>query len=236
MRFSRSISLAAVLLVGAVRGEVAGSDDAEYQWSLDVKGVISKETKKPPRAYLWLPEWGTGNGKRETGNGERGTGKIEAVVLGMHNMLEEPIFAHPVFRSEMAKARIGICWVTPMIPQKWDELPESEIAAIESMMRDFAALTGHTELSSAPLVPLGHSAMATYPYLFAAARPGRTRLAVSIKGDWPCGGRPCWTAAQRAGRLGVPMLLVTGCCAGGEVRLLDRRRRRALRLVGRVVS
>jgi hypothetical protein len=110
----------------------------------------------------------------------------------------------------MSKARIGICWVTPMIPQKWDELPESEIAAIESLVRDFAVLTGHAELSSAPLVPFGHSAMATYPYLFAAARPGRTRLAVSIKGDWPCAGRPCWAAAQRAGRFGVPMLLVTG--------------------------
>ena len=184
--------LAAVLAASLVGACPA---DAEYPWALDVKGVISKETKKPPRAYLWLPPLAK---------------KIEAVILGMHNMLEEPIFAHPAFRSEMEKARIGICWVTPMIPQKWDELPESEIAAIESLMRDFAALTGHAELSSAPLVPFGHSAMATYPYLFAAARPGRTRLAVSIKGDWPCAGRPCWAAAQSAGRLGVPMLLVTG--------------------------
>ena len=184
--------LAAIL--AACLGGVCHAD-AEYPWELDVKGVVSKEPKKPPRAYLWLPP---------------SAKKIEAVVLGMHNMLEEPIFAHPAFRSEMSKARIGICWVTPMIPQKWDELPESEIAAIESLMRDFAVLTGHAELSSAPLVPFGHSAMATYPYLFAAARPERTRLAVSIKGDWPCAGRPCWAAAQRAGRLGVPMLLVTG--------------------------
>lgn len=170
------------------------ADDGEYPYSLSVRGVVSKETDKEPVAYLWLP----------------GSPKIAAVVLGMNNMLEEPVFAHPAFRKHLAAANIGICWVTPMIPQKWDVLTESEISAIEGMMRDFAAKTGHAELADAPLIPFGHSAMATYPYLWAAARPGRTRLAVSIKGDWPCEGRPCWKPAQIAGKLGVPMLLVTG--------------------------
>ncbi len=198
---------------------VLRADDGEYQYSLAVRGVVSKETNKEPVAFLWLPGEGMGNGERiprakRVAEGDAlagvGMGKIEAVVLGMNNMLEEPIFAHPAFRKHLAAANIGICWVTPMIPQKWDELPENEIAAIEQLMRDFAGLTGHAELAEVPLVPFGHSAMATYPYLWAAARPKRTRLAISIKGDWPCEGRPCWEPAKTAGKLGVPMLLVTG--------------------------
>lgn len=184
-----------VLAIAAASLRASVPDEAVYPWATDVKGVVSKETKDAPRAYLWLPPK---------------TAEVRGIVFGMHNMLEEPIFAHPAFRAELAKADVGICWVTPMIPQQWDKLPEEEIASIETLMRDLGDVSGHPELGTVPLAPFGHSALATFPYLFAAARPVRTFCAVSIKGDWPTPGRPCWDAAVVAARAKVPLLLVSG--------------------------
>ncbi|MGN0833071.1 MAG: hypothetical protein ACI4RD_05425 [Kiritimatiellia bacterium] len=170
-------------------------EEAVYQWATEVRGVVSKETADAPRAYLWLPP---------------ATKTVRGVVFAMHNMLEEPVLAHPAFRAKLAQADVGICWVTPMIPQAWDRLTESELRAIEALMTALATLSGHAELATAPLAPFGHSALATFPYLFAAARPERTFCAVSIKGDWPTAGRPCWEPAQQAARAQVPLLLVSG--------------------------
>lgn len=174
---------------------VYAHDDGVYQWATEVEGIVSKETGKAPRAYLWLPPNAT---------------KVRAVIVGQHNMLEEPIFAHPAFRAEIAKADVGIIWVTPMIPQRWETLREIEVAAIKKMLDDFAKRTGHAELSDVPLCPFGHSAMATYPYLFAAARPERTLCAVSIKGDWPEKGRSTFSAIESAAKTKVPLLLISG--------------------------
>lgn len=65
---------------------VTPADKGVYQWGVEVDGVISKETKKPPRAYLWIPE------KCES---------LKAVVLANDNMLEEPLFADDGFRASV---------------------------------------------------------------------------------------------------------------------------------------
>ena len=185
--------LFSLLLFGSAFGAVP--EEAVYQWAADVTGIVSKETKAAPRAYLWLPP---------------STVKAKGLVLAQHNMLEEPVFAHPAFRAELAKADVGLVWITPMVMQAWDKLADAELAAMEEAIRELGDRSGHPELGTVPLAPFGHSAMATYPYLFAAARPERTFCAVSIKGDWPAKGRPCWEPAKVAARAKVPLLLVTG--------------------------
>src|SRR5262249_15883892 len=45
--------------------------------------------------------------------------------------------------------------------------------------------SGYTELEFAPIVPIGHSAMASYPWNFAAWNPKRTLAAISVSGQWP---------------------------------------------------
>lgn len=189
----KRLSAIFLLLAGAAFGAVP--EEAVYQWAADVKGVVSKETKAAPRAYLWLPP---------------ATVKAKGLVLAQHNMLEEPVFAHPAFRAELAKADVGLVWITPMVMQACDKLPEEELAAMEEVVRELGDRSGHPELGTVPLAPFGHSAMAAYPYLFAAARPDRTFCAVSLKGEWPAKGRPCWEAAVAAAKARVPMLLVTG--------------------------
>ncbi len=173
----------------------ADQDDGVYQWACDLPDIVSKETGAPSRAYLWIPPQAR---------------TVSAVVLAQHNMLEEPILAHPAFRKELARANVAIVWITPLLMPKWDRLEDNVIPAIEKVMTDLAAESGHKELAAAPLMPFGHSAMATYPYLLAAAIPQRVRCAVSIKGEWPEHTRPAWEAAQKAADARVPMLLVTG--------------------------
>ena len=187
------LRLIPLLLFGTSLGAVP--EEAVYQWAADVEGVVSKETKAASRAYLWLPPT---------------TVKAKGLVLAQHNMLEEPIFAHPAFRAELEKADVGLVWITPMVMQTWDKLADAELAAMENVVRELGEKSGHPELGTVPLAPFGHSAMATYPYLFAAARPARTFCAVSIKGDWPEKGRPCWDATLVAAKAKVPMLLISG--------------------------
>jgi hypothetical protein len=53
------------------------------------------------------------------------------------------------------------------------------------MMDDLADVSGYDELKFAPVVPMGHSAAASWPYYFAAWNPGRTLAALSVSGQWP---------------------------------------------------
>lgn len=92
----KRLSAICLLLAGAAFGAVP--EEAVYQWAADVTGIVSKETKAAPRAYLWLPP---------------ATVKAKGLVLAQHNMLEEPVFAHPAFRAELAKADVGLVWITP---------------------------------------------------------------------------------------------------------------------------
>jgi hypothetical protein len=46
---------------------------AEWQWSAPVEGVVSDETGKAPRAFLWIPP---------------DCGRVRGVVVGQHNMEE----------------------------------------------------------------------------------------------------------------------------------------------------
>jgi hypothetical protein len=140
-----------------------------YQWSVPVSGMISSETKEYPKAFLWIPE----NCKQ-----------VRAVVLGQHNMTEETIFEHPKFRKEMSKLGIAIVWVSPGFDMKFD-FNNGATNVFETIMNDLASVSGYTELQFAPIIPIGHSAYATYPWNFAASNPTRTLAILSIHGDAP---------------------------------------------------
>ena len=71
--------------------QVAKVAAAPWQWSVEIKELISEETNAHPSAYLWIPE----NCKQ-----------VRAVIVGQHNMTEETIFEHPGFRKNMAKKEV----------------------------------------------------------------------------------------------------------------------------------
>lgn len=189
-RFLSIIVLALFLSAGGR----ASASTAEYQWSVPVPSVISEETGGPPRAYLWIPP---------------DCQRVRAVVLGQHNMLEEPVLEHPTFRAALAELGMAAIWVTPALDGTFREGPASG-ARFESMFRALAEESGYVELAHAPVVVIGHSAMAEFPYRFAAWNPARTLAAISLKGAWPdmqAPGGPGWSGRDVAG---VPLLLVSG--------------------------
>jgi hypothetical protein len=172
---------------------------SEWQWSVQIHKVVSSETNDHPRAFLWIPA----NCKQ-----------VRAVVVGNHNMLEEGILEHPLFRKKMAKLGIAEIWITPGLNQVWDPKRIDAQAAFDQMMDSLAAVSGYTELKYAPVIPMGHSAMATYPWNFAAQNYERTLAVLSVHGDAPSTnltgyGRPNldWSKLKIDG---IPGLMVEG--------------------------
>ena len=142
---------------------------AEWQWSVQIPGIISKETNDHPQAFLWIPS---------------DCNRVKAVIVGTHNMTEETLFENPLFRKEMAEAGIGLVWITPGWDQQWDVKSGSQ-EVFDKMLEDLASVSGYSELKDAPVIPFGHSAMATFPWNFAAWNPERTLAVISFHGDAP---------------------------------------------------
>lgn len=178
---------------------VAVGPSGMYQWSVALKGYISTETGKAPTAYLWIPE---------------GCQQVNAVVFAQQNMTEEMIFKMPVFQKRMQELGVGLIWVAPWFTQNWDPATGCQ-QTFEEMTVGLAGQSGHPELEHVPVVPLGHSAQATFPWNFAAWNPDRTLCIISFHGDAPrtnlCG---YGTANVEWGRKrnidGIPGLMIEG--------------------------
>jgi hypothetical protein len=141
----------------------------EWQWSVTVDSVISPETNDHPRAFLWIPPNCT---------------RVRGVVVGQHNMVEDGILEHPDFRKAMTALGFAEVWVTPNITVPFDFNKDAG-EDFNFMMQKLADSSGYSELANAPVVPIGHSALASYPWNFAAWNPGRTLAVISIHGDAP---------------------------------------------------
>ena len=127
------------------------------------------EQPEPPRAFLWIPP---------------DCEHIRAVVVGQHNMEEEAILQHPAFRRAMSELGFAMIWITPGMNLLFHPAGEAG-RQFEHMLHALAAESGYAELSTAPIVPIGHSAAASFPWNFAAWKPERTLAALSISGQWP---------------------------------------------------
>jgi len=148
-------------------------------------------------AYLWIPEQ---------------CKYVKAVVIGQHNMLEEDILDHPAFRSAMADLGIAIIWVSPSMDAR--VASADSIKRFDAVLADLASASGYSELAAAPVIPIGHSAHASYPWNFAAFAPARTLGVLSIHGDAPetplAGFGPQHIRFPAGALDGVPGLMVMG--------------------------
>ena len=190
------VTLASVvlLMLAAVLASSPMAAAAEWQWSVPVESVVSPETGDHPRAFLWIPP---------------SCGRVRAVVVGQHNMLEEGILEHPSLRKALTELGMAAVWVSPAFDGVF-RFDRGAGGHFERMMAALAQESGYAELEFAPVVPIGHSAMASYPYHFAAWNPARTLAAVSCKGTWPDyrdANSPPW---QDRDLDGVPLLYIGG--------------------------
>lgn len=162
---------------------------AEWQWSIPTA---------EGRAFLWIPPH---------------MEQTRGVVVAQHNMLEQPILEHPVMRETLAELGFAQIWIVPPLDPVF-AFDRGAGECFEELMQRLAEESGYAELTHAPVVPIGHSACASYPWNFAAWNPGRTLAVLSIKGDAPLtamtgSGRPnpAWGARNLNG---VPSLMVMG--------------------------
>ena len=170
-----------------------------YRWSVSLSGYISPETGKAPNAFLWIPD---------------GCRRVKAVIVAQQNMTEETLYRMDSFRRSLKSMDVALVWVAPAFTLNWS--PEMGCQAVfDEMMTALAYQSGHAELSGCPVIPLGHSAQATFPWNFAAFNPGRTLCVISLHGDAPrtnlCG---YGTANVEWGRTrnidGIPGLMIEG--------------------------
>lgn len=188
-RLGLLVLVQSLVLAATVWGQSRATGGSEWQWSVpDGKA----------RAYLWIPPTCT---------------HVRAVVLANHNMIEQGILEHPTMRRTLSELNMAEIWVVPYFDQTFD-FNKGAAEHFETLMAALAEESGYSELRFAPVVPLGHSACATYPWNFAAWNPGRTLALLSVHGDAPQtkltgNGRPriAWGDHHIDG---VPSLMVMG--------------------------
>ncbi len=164
--YRKYLLLASLMVVSAIQS----ANCAVWQWSVPMgKG----------RAFLWIPPH---------------CKQLRAVVVGQNNMIEEGILEHPDFREMLAKENIGEVFIAPPFTFIFN-FNQGAGEKFDDVMNRLAAVSGYSELKFAPVVPLGHSACASFPWNFAAWNPGRTLAVLSVHGDapltkFPGSGRP----------------------------------------------
>jgi hypothetical protein len=135
-----------------------------WQWSVPVNG-----NKGPARAFLWIPA---------------DCKKVRGIVVAQNNMEEISILESPVFRKEMAGIGFAEIWVSPMFDVAFN-FTQGAGDTLNAFINNLALLSGYDELRYAPIVAIGHSAAASWPYYFAASNPQRALACISVSGQWP---------------------------------------------------
>ncbi len=155
---------------------------AVWQWSVPVKS--EKSENGPARAWLWIPP-----------NCEH----LRGVVLAQHNMEEISILENPKFRAALTRMGFAEVWVAPFFDHLF-RFNEGAGDTFNDFMNRLADKSGYSELKFVPVVPMGHSAAASWPYYFAAWNPGRTLCALSVSGQWPYWRNPVFAPDVWGGR------------------------------------
>ena len=149
--------------------------------------------------------------------------EVRAVLYCHQNMTEEVLFRSAVFTHQMDSLGVAMAFIQRG-SQNWDVSGGCQ-ERFEAIMQAFAVGTGHPEIATAPVIPFGHSAQATFPWNFAAWNPERTLCIISYHGDAPrtnlCGyggANVEWGRTRNIDR--IPGLMVMGEYEWLEARLL----------------
>ena len=80
-------------------------------------------------------------------------------------MSEETLFEMPRFREALSRWESD--WYGSLLNRPAMDVTKGTQEIFNRMMNDLAEVSGYSELEHIPVVPVGHSAMATYPWNFA---------------------------------------------------------------------
>lgn len=140
------------------------SSAQDWQWSVPFTGK-----KGQTRAFLWIPP---------------DCKQVRGVILAQHNMEEISILEDPNFRKVMGEIGFAEVWISPSYNHFFN-FKEGAGEVFNAFMDSLATISGYSELRCAPIVGIGHSAAASWPYYFAAWNPSRTLACISVSGQWP---------------------------------------------------
>lgn len=179
---------------------LAASQGADWQWSTEIDSVSLGNSQEHPRAFLWIPPR---------------CKYVRAIVFAQNNMIEEGILQHPDFRKTLSRLGIAEIFVAPTF-DTWQTASNNDAAneKFDTLLKQLADDSGYSELEFAPIIPMGHSAMASFPWNFAVWNPQRTLAILSVHGDAPQttltgNGRPNLDWGNRKID-GIPGLMVMG--------------------------
>lgn len=201
--FAPSLVAAALLLI------FLHAPAAEWQFSVPVPPLRDR-TNEQSRAFLWIPP-----------NCER----VRGVVFGHHNMEEESILEHPAFRKALTELGFAEVWVAPGF-DAYFRFDQGAGEKFDAMMTALGEQSGYTELASAPLVPVGHSAAASVPWIMAVWKPARVIAGVSFSGQWPY----VWDPKNMPHMEGRNLDTVPGIVTSGEYEWADEVMPRGLKI------
>lgn len=123
------------------------------------------------------------HGKRALLRLPKGNSEVKAILYCHQNMTEEVLFRSKLFTDRMDSLGVAMAFVQQG-SLNWDTTSGCQ-ERFDSIISGFASATGHQEISTAPIIPFGHSAQATFPWNFAAWNPQRTLCIISYHGDAP---------------------------------------------------
>lgn len=165
--FLKRIVLLSVTLISTLIGFAQADGPVVWQWSAPVKGVIN--TQGQSTAFLWIPQ---------------NCSKVRGLVLGQNNMQEISIMENQQFRDSLASIGFGEIFVGPAFRPFFNAM-EGDKIVLEAMLKDLADKSGYPEIFYAPLVPIGHSAMANFAFQILTACPERALCGISTSGMMP---------------------------------------------------
>jgi hypothetical protein len=165
-----------------------------YQWSVELTGIVSPETNRAPVSFLWIPPE---------------CARVRAVLVSQQNLEEEQIFNDSRFRQAMSRLCVAEVWISPAAEPNFRFDQGNPGESFERMFSDLANASGYSEIAKAPLIHLGHSAAASYPFNYAAWKPERTLAAISVSGQWPYNDPSKFNMGGRS-LAGVPLLVTMG--------------------------
>ena len=176
------------------------AQDPVYQFGLNISADPQPAAPAPhdettltgeTHAFLWIPPHAP---------------KIQAVVVCPANIIERRICSDEIMRQEAAQDGVALLFFQPSWGRKFLDSPNL-VPFVESMLNQFADVSGYDELRTVPWIPVGHSGNSQFCAALARAKPERTLANIVIKGALP---GPDQEAGATAGLVGIPILFVTG--------------------------
>ena len=194
-------------LIAFGQGAPAPENNAPYEvYQYFVPGPQGKNSG----AYLWVPP---------------GAPVIRAVMVGIHNGLPVNILQNAAIRRVCNQYGIAQILLTPngsdlgtssmLKDLNFDITDPARTAIYDRYLQALADVSSHPELPLAPVIPLAHSAYASFPLELALRDAGHCLLALPIKAGLPnvypfyAGGGKSLKPAPELTLEGVPILFST---------------------------